>query len=168
MTLIAILRLSPRGFELCPSRLQCQTLTTELTRHGLSKLFFTQMKYSVNCLLKKEMLTLSWQKWKIAGIAPDSKHVTEQSEALEHERKTVRESLILAYDKNIATRLKAEVSSMEVINFNNITKDACTSKCSCSIFIGKKIQKENITLLVTTYLFQLLLYFLNKLMQGIK
>lgn len=60
------------------------------------------------------------------GIAPDSKHVTEQSEALEHERKTVRESLISAYDKNIATRLKAEVSSMEVNNFNNNTKDACT------------------------------------------
>lgn len=133
------------GFKFCPLRLQCQTLTTEPTRHGLPKFSFTQMKYSVNCLSMKEMLTMS-----IAGIAPDSKHVTEQSEALEHERKTVRESLISAYDKNIATRLKAEVSSMEVNNFNNNTKDACTSKCSCSIFIGKKIQKENITLLVTT------------------
>ncbi|PNY13459.1 ABC transporter G family member 14-like protein, partial [Trifolium pratense] len=60
------------------------------------------------------------------GIAPDSKHVTEQSEALEHERKIVRESLISAYGKNIAPRLKAEVSSMEVNNYNNITKDACT------------------------------------------
>jgi hypothetical protein len=68
---------------------------------------------------------------KFAGIAPDSKHVTEQSEALEHERKIVKESLISAYDKNIATRLKAEVCSMEVNNYNNITKDSCTSKCSC-------------------------------------
>ncbi|GAU16501.1 hypothetical protein TSUD_167330, partial [Trifolium subterraneum] len=60
------------------------------------------------------------------GIVLDSKHVTEQSEALEHERKIVRESLISAYDQNIATRLKAEVSSMEMNNYNNITQDACT------------------------------------------
>ncbi|KAJ1380934.1 P-loop containing nucleoside triphosphate hydrolase [Sesbania bispinosa] len=59
------------------------------------------------------------------GIGPDSKHVTEQSEGLEQERKMVRESLISAYEKNIATRLKAEVCSLEVNNYN-ITKDACT------------------------------------------
>ncbi|CAL0331642.1 unnamed protein product [Lupinus luteus] len=59
------------------------------------------------------------------GIAPDSKHATEQSESLEQERKVVRETLITAYDKNIATRLKAELCSLEVNN-QNITKDACT------------------------------------------
>lgn len=70
---------------------------------------------------------MSWQKLKIAGIGPDSKHVTEQSEGLEQERKMVRESLITAYDKNIATKLKAEVCSLEVNNYN-FTKDAMSSK----------------------------------------
>ncbi|XP_027345550.1 ABC transporter G family member 14-like [Abrus precatorius] len=56
------------------------------------------------------------------GIAPDSKHATEQSESQETEKKLVREVLISAYDKNIATRLKAELSSLEV-NTYNITKD---------------------------------------------
>ncbi|CAJ1930774.1 unnamed protein product [Sphenostylis stenocarpa] len=59
------------------------------------------------------------------GIAPDSKQATEQSEGLEQERKQVRESLISAYEKNIATRLKDEVCNLEVNN-HNITKDACT------------------------------------------
>ncbi|OIW10780.1 hypothetical protein TanjilG_27726 [Lupinus angustifolius] len=59
------------------------------------------------------------------GIAPDSKHATEQSESLEQERKVVREALISAYDKNIATRLKAELCSQKVNN-NNITKDSFT------------------------------------------
>lgn len=67
--------------------------------------------------------------WCLAGIAPDSKQVTEQSEGLEQERKQVRESLISAYEKNIATRLKAEICSMEVNN-QNITKDACASRSS--------------------------------------
>ncbi|CAI8588409.1 unnamed protein product [Vicia faba] len=55
------------------------------------------------------------------GIGPESKHVTEQSEALEIERKNVRETLISAYDRNLASKLKAEISSMEENNF-----DACT------------------------------------------
>ncbi|RDX58385.1 ABC transporter G family member 14 [Mucuna pruriens] len=58
------------------------------------------------------------------GIAPDSKHATDQSEGLEQERKQVRESLIFAYEKNIATRLKDEVCSLEGNNYNT-TKDAC-------------------------------------------
>ncbi|KAK7367143.1 hypothetical protein VNO80_09152 [Phaseolus coccineus] len=58
------------------------------------------------------------------GIAPDSKQAAEQNEGLEQERKQVRESLISAYEKNIATRLKAEVCSLEVNN-HNVTKDAC-------------------------------------------
>jgi len=65
----------------------------------------------------------------IAGIAPDSKQAAEQNEGLEQERKQVRESLISAYEKNIATSLKAEVCSLEVNN-HNITKDACASRSS--------------------------------------
>ncbi|XP_006585333.1 uncharacterized protein [Glycine max] len=60
------------------------------------------------------------------GIDPGSKHATEQSEGLEHEIKQVRESLISAYEKNIATRLKVEVCRLEANNYN-ITKDACAT-----------------------------------------
>jgi len=62
---------------------------------------------------------MSWHKWKIVGIAPEVKHVFEQSEALEQERKIARESLVSVYDKNIATRLKSEVN-----NYDNNRKDA--------------------------------------------
>lgn len=67
--------------------------------------------------------------WKIAGIAPDSKNVSDQSESLEQERKLVREALISAYDKNIATRLKTELCSTNVNNYN-ITKDTSASRSS--------------------------------------
>ena len=79
--------------------------------------------------------------WCIAGIAPDSKHATEQSEGLEQERKQVRESLISAYEKNIATRLKAEVCSLEANNYN-ITKDACASRSSILSFLREKQSQE--------------------------
>lgn len=84
--------------------------------------------------------------WCIAGIAPDSKHATEQSEGLEQERKQVRESLISAYEKNIATRLKAEVCSLEANNYN-ITKDACASRSSILFFLkGKTITGKKVSL----------------------
>jgi len=35
MTLINVLQLSPKGFQLRPLKLQIQTLTTEMTHHGL-------------------------------------------------------------------------------------------------------------------------------------
>ncbi|KAJ7953284.1 ABC transporter-like protein [Quillaja saponaria] len=57
------------------------------------------------------------------GIAPDSKQATEQGESMEQEQKLVREALISAYDKNISTKLKAELCSLEFNNYN-ITKDA--------------------------------------------
>ncbi|KAI9092335.1 hypothetical protein K1719_027835 [Acacia pycnantha] len=56
------------------------------------------------------------------GIAPDSKNAAEQGESLEQERKLVREALISAYDKNIATKLKTELCSLNMNNYN-ITKD---------------------------------------------
>ncbi|RDX63901.1 ABC transporter G family member 14 [Mucuna pruriens] len=60
------------------------------------------------------------------GIAPDSsKHATEHSESQEAEKKLVREALISAYDKNIATKLKDELCSLEVNNYK-IIKDAST------------------------------------------
>ncbi|MED6209155.1 ABC transporter G member 14 [Stylosanthes scabra] len=64
------------------------------------------------------------------GIGPDCKNAIDQSESHEAERKVVREALISAYDKNIATQLKAELcSSLEVNNYNNdVTKDAFAKK----------------------------------------
>lgn len=60
------------------------------------------------------------------GIAPDSKHGTEQGENMEQERKLVKEALLSGYEKNISTRLKAELCSLD-INSYNYTKDASTS-----------------------------------------
>ncbi|MED6182400.1 ABC transporter G member 14, partial [Stylosanthes scabra] len=62
------------------------------------------------------------------GIPPDSKHASEQSEGLEQARKQVREALISGYEKNIATKLKAELCSVEVNNYSNMLKDACASR----------------------------------------
>ncbi|XP_034677197.1 LOW QUALITY PROTEIN: ABC transporter G family member 14 [Vitis riparia] len=56
------------------------------------------------------------------GISPDSKQAAEQSENMEQEQKSVREALISAYEKNISTRLKAELCSVDVNNYN-YTKD---------------------------------------------
>ncbi|XP_054810535.1 ABC transporter G family member 14-like isoform X2 [Prosopis cineraria] len=54
------------------------------------------------------------------GIAPDPEHASEQSEGLEQERKLTREALISAYDKNIAPKLKLEISNsrMDIYSFN--------------------------------------------------
>ncbi|KAA8521077.1 hypothetical protein F0562_011770 [Nyssa sinensis] len=61
------------------------------------------------------------------GIGPDSKHAIEQGDKAEQEQKSVREVLISAYDKNISTKLKAELCSLDVNNYN-YTKDASTRK----------------------------------------
>ncbi|GMQ03869.1 hypothetical protein CsSME_00049503 [Camellia sinensis var. sinensis] len=61
------------------------------------------------------------------GIGTDYKHTIEQGDNTDQERKSVRDALISAYDKNISTRLKAELCSLEVNNYN-LTKDASTSK----------------------------------------
>lgn len=59
------------------------------------------------------------------GIGTDYKHTIEQGDNTDQERKSVRDALISAYDKNISTRLKAELCSLEVNNYNP-TKDAST------------------------------------------
>jgi ABC-type multidrug transport system ATPase subunit/ABC-type multidrug transport system permease subunit len=55
------------------------------------------------------------------GVSPDSKHSTEQGDDIEQEQKSARENLKSAYEKNISTRLKAELYNPEV---NSYTKDA--------------------------------------------
>jgi len=57
------------------------------------------------------------------GIGPDFEHSTEQRGDTDQEKNAVRDILISAYDKNISTRLKAELCSSEVGNYN-CTKDA--------------------------------------------
>jgi len=86
-----------------------------------------------------------WE-WETAGIAPDSsKHGAEQSESQEAENKLVREALISAYDKNIATKLKDELCSLEVNNYE-VIRDASTSKCSN--FSMKNIHRHMLEMLI--------------------
>lgn len=61
------------------------------------------------------------------GIGPDPKHAFEQGESAEQEQKLVREALISAYDKNISTRLKAELCSVDISNYG-YSKDASTKR----------------------------------------
>lgn len=55
------------------------------------------------------------------GIPPDFKQTTDQGENTEKEQKSVKEALISAYEENISTRLKAELCSLDVNNFNYIS-----------------------------------------------
>ncbi|CAM8903952.1 unnamed protein product [Rhodiola kirilowii] len=59
------------------------------------------------------------------GISPESKTVTEQCENVEEELKSVKDDLVAAYEKNIATRLKAELCLLDV-NSYSYNKDTCT------------------------------------------
>ncbi|XAR70745.1 hypothetical protein NMG60_11027720 [Bertholletia excelsa] len=59
------------------------------------------------------------------GIAPDYGHTNEQVDITEQEKKSTRDTLISAYDKNISTRLEDEFCSLDLNNYSN-TKDAST------------------------------------------
>lgn len=64
-----------------------------------------------------------------AGITPDSPHAAEHGEApgsMERQQKAAREELISAYDRNIATRLKAELCSVDPANYG-YTRDAASA-----------------------------------------
>ncbi|KAF5751756.1 ABC transporter G family member 14 [Tripterygium wilfordii] len=58
------------------------------------------------------------------GISPDSKQGSEQGEISEQEYTMVKKTLISAYEKNISTRLKAELCNVDA---NNPTKDSSRS-----------------------------------------
>ncbi|URE37066.1 ABC transporter G family member [Musa troglodytarum] len=54
------------------------------------------------------------------GIAPDSNYASENGDGsggLQQEKKAVKEALIGAYDRNIATRLKAELCAVDLNNY---------------------------------------------------
>ncbi|OMP02187.1 ABC transporter-like protein [Corchorus olitorius] len=58
------------------------------------------------------------------GIGPDFKQSVDQVENTEQEQKSVKDALISAYEKNISTRLKAELCNSDLNNYAN-TKEAC-------------------------------------------
>ncbi|ONK58878.1 uncharacterized protein A4U43_C08F660 [Asparagus officinalis] len=65
------------------------------------------------------------------GIAPNSKHAIEDGKGIAEEQKAVREELISAYDKNIATRLKAELCTVSMdpnSNNYNYSRDAARGR----------------------------------------
>ncbi|KAF2308772.1 hypothetical protein GH714_017645 [Hevea brasiliensis] len=68
------------------------------------------------------------------GIAPDSKHVTEQGENMEQEQKLIKEALLSGYERNISTRLKAELCNLDV-NSYSYTKDASTN-CTALLLLS--------------------------------
>ncbi|XP_022731618.1 ABC transporter G family member 14-like [Durio zibethinus] len=57
------------------------------------------------------------------GISPDFKQSAELVDSTEQEQKSVKDALISAYEKNISTRLKAELCNSDVNNYVN-TKEA--------------------------------------------
>ncbi|KAL3500148.1 hypothetical protein ACH5RR_039241 [Cinchona calisaya] len=60
-------------------------------------------------------------------IGPDAKNTIDQGECAEKEQKLVREALISAYDKNIATRLKAELCGLDIKSYGH-SKDSSTKR----------------------------------------
>ncbi|XP_057477937.1 ABC transporter G family member 14-like [Actinidia eriantha] len=79
--------------------------------------YFSSVGYSTSITINPADLLLDLAN----GIGPDK--TIEQGDNTEQERKLVRDVLISAYDKNISTILKAELSSLEVNNYN-YAKDA--------------------------------------------
>lgn len=69
-----------------------------------------------------------------AGIAPDSKYAIENGDftnggnGLQQEQKAVKEALIKAYDYNIATKLKAELCTVDPNNYGYTREMASASK----------------------------------------
>ncbi|XP_077234759.1 ATP-binding cassette 14 isoform X2 [Tasmannia lanceolata] len=61
------------------------------------------------------------------GIAPESIYSRDEGEfegGTEEEHKSVREALISAYDRNIATRLKTQLCNLDVNNYGGYAKEA--------------------------------------------
>ncbi|KAH7519126.1 hypothetical protein FEM48_Zijuj08G0000700 [Ziziphus jujuba var. spinosa] len=76
--------------------------------------YFSSLGFSTSMTINPADLLLDLAN----GVAPDSKHATEQKDNVEQEQKMVREALVSAYDKNISTRLKAELCSLDANTFN--------------------------------------------------
>jgi len=86
----------------------------------------------IKLIRQKSTYIFSYNLWKFAGIGPDSKNATDYGENTEQEQKSVREALISAYEKNISTRLKAELCNLDPNNYY-YTKDASESMNTFSL-----------------------------------
>lgn len=58
------------------------------------------------------------------GIRPESMQTIEQGETTEQEKKSVRQTLMSAYDNSISPRLRAELFSADVNNYNHTKNDS--------------------------------------------
>lgn len=76
-----------------------------------------------------------------SGISPDSKDAIGQGETMEQEKKLAREALISAYEKNISTRVKAELRTMDV-NSYTISKGA--SKQTLPLFLLSSLESNHL------------------------
>ncbi|XP_055819828.1 ABC transporter G family member 14-like [Solanum dulcamara] len=83
--------------------------------------YFSSIGFSISLTINPADLLLDLAN----GIGPDTKNAIEQGDSTEQEKKLVREAIISAYEKNISTRLKAEVCSLDNSNYS-CTKDVST------------------------------------------
>lgn len=82
--------------------------------------YFSSLGFSTSIILNPADLLLDLAN----GINPAWNNLIEHGENSEREQNLVKEALISAYDKNIATRLKAELCSLDSNNIYTYTKDA--------------------------------------------
>lgn len=88
----------------------------------VKKYIYSHSLFSVRCYLFVQCIYIRG-KAQLAGIAPDAAHAPgDQGNCVvgcaEQEKKPVKEALVSAYDINIATRLKAEMCSVDVSGYN--------------------------------------------------
>ncbi|KAL9230717.1 hypothetical protein vseg_006032 [Gypsophila vaccaria] len=76
--------------------------------------YFSSIGFSTSLTINPADLLLDLA----SGIGPDSKHAMEQGEAMEKEKKQVREALILGYENNISLKLKTELCNFDMATFN--------------------------------------------------
>lgn len=92
----------------------------------VKKYTYSYSLFSVGCYSFVQCIYIC-EKAQLAGIAPDAAHASgDQGNCMvgraEQEKKSVKESLVSAYDINIATRLKAEMCSVDV-SVNNFGRE---------------------------------------------
>ncbi|KAK4729256.1 hypothetical protein R3W88_022244 [Solanum pinnatisectum] len=83
--------------------------------------YFSSIGFSISITINPADLLLDLAN----GIGPDTKNGNDQGDSIEQEKKSVREALISAYEKNISTRLKTEVCSLDNSSYS-YTKDVST------------------------------------------
>lgn len=78
----------------------------------------------------------------IAGINPDFKNSTEQGENTEQDQKLVREALKSAYQKNISTKLKAELENSDANNCSSTKNGSASNSLLCLPLLQSSFQVQ--------------------------